>query len=326
MRSSTKVACVGEAIIDFVATRPGLSLSDTPGFRKHAGGAAANVAVGLTRLGTRVTFLGTVGQDSFGRFLDKELLKNKVDTRGLRFDPKNKTRLAFVSLMAAGERDFEFWEQHPADEQLRRRDLDTVILRSARIIHFSSFLLLKEPARSVILRVASDLKRNNRIVSFDPNLRLSLWRSQREARGIMTKMIRQTTVLRLNMDEAALLSGTRNAAGAAQKLRALGPVLVVITFGKNGCFFGTKGGNGYVPGFRVRAVDATGCGDGFLAGLLNGITKSGKHPGEMTVKEMEVICRRANAVGALTAQKHGVFQAIPDRKMLERFLAGRQTS
>lgn len=321
MSTRIDVACLGEVIVDFIADRSGSSLRDVRKFQKHAGGAAANVAVGLARLGSRVAFVGRVGHDSFGSFLKAELLRNGVDTRGVTFDPVYKTRLAFVSLTRGGERDFEFWEQYPADEQLRARDLNGTILRKARIVHVSSFLLLKEPVRSVALKTAGELSKRGCIISFDPNIRASLWPSARKAQTVLGKMIRVATVLRMNMKEAAFLTEARTPSAAERKLRDRGPSLVVITLGKKGCFFGSAGGSGFVPGFRVKTIDTTGCGDGFLAGLLNGISRTRKNLNELTVEEMREICRRANAVGALTATKYGVFPALPGRVTVERFLA-----
>src|SRR5258708_29150279 len=97
MKAQAEVSCVGEVIVDFVSTMAGATLSTTPGFLKHAGGAAANVAVGLSRLGVRTAFLGKVGRDPFGEFLKRELRKRGVDTSGICTDDARRTRLAFVS-------------------------------------------------------------------------------------------------------------------------------------------------------------------------------------------------------------------------------------
>src|SRR5581483_7077894 len=106
------VICLGEALIDFVADVHGVTLEECPGFRKAAGGAPANVAVGVARLGQSAGFLGKVGEDPFGHFLEQTLRLHGVDTSAMRFDPEARTGLAFVSLMASGERDFVFY-RHP---------------------------------------------------------------------------------------------------------------------------------------------------------------------------------------------------------------------
>ncbi len=133
-------------------------------------------------------------------------------------------------------------------------------------------------------------------------------------------MIRSTTILRLNDAEAEFLTGTRDLKEGMKQLLSLGPELVVVTRDKAGCSFMTKQFSGDVKGFRVKAVDTTGCGDGFLAGLLSGIIKNGKPLKEITLTEMKELCRTANAVGALAATKRGAIAAMPDGKSVEQFL------
>ena len=312
MKEHPEVICIGEAIVDFVSTTSGVRLKDVPEFGKMAGGASANVAVGIARLGTRAAFVGSVGDDPFGHFLTGQLQRANVDISGVSFDPRRKTRLAFVSLTASGDRDFEFWENNPADEHLEVTGRLLNTLKAATIVHISSFMLLKEPARSTIFRITGALKRAATLVSFDPNLRMSLWKSPAEARRILRMIVKHASILRLNELEAAFLTGKKTVAESARALRAEGPVLVVITRGARGCYFQTEGDSGSLPGFKVRAVDTTGCGDAFLAGLLHGLVER--------TGNLSSICRFANAVGALTALHRGAMAALPTRRQVERFM------
>src|ERR1051326_270879 len=113
--------CLGEALIDFVAGVSGVSLIECPAFRKAPGGAPANVAVGLARLGGETAFLGEVGEGPFGRFLEQTLAGAGVETRFMRFDADARTGLAFVSLQKDGERDFAFF-RNPSADMLYRPD------------------------------------------------------------------------------------------------------------------------------------------------------------------------------------------------------------
>src|SRR5262249_33721650 len=151
--------------------------------------ATANLAVGLAKLGVDVEFAGKVGNDPFGLFLREELRRWGVATRWLSFDGGHRTRLAFVSLDMAGEREFEFWEQTPADTRLTARDLNMDRIAASGIVHIGSFLLLAEPSRSTAINAAKNLNRRGVAVSFDPNLRLSLWRSRSEARKVSLAMV-----------------------------------------------------------------------------------------------------------------------------------------
>ncbi|HTR80103.1 MAG TPA: carbohydrate kinase [Bacteroidota bacterium] len=314
------VTCIGETLVDFVSTEKGTTLSEAVGFLKLAGGAPANVAVGLAKLGTRSAFVGKVGADPFGRFLCSELKRYGVDTSGIRFDDTHKTRLAFVSLTQSGDRDFEFWEKSPADEQLFPKDVDIPRVAKSKITTVSSFLLIHEPARTSIFNIIKKLRHEGCLIAFDPNLRLSLWTNRNDARNTILKTIRLSNILRMNDEEAKFLSGLKDVEAAAEKFISMGPALVVVTLGKKGCYFRTARHSGFVKGFRVKNADTTGCGDGFYAALLNGLVQSGKSMAELTLTDLVSLSRTANAVGALTAAKHGGIPALPDISLLKKFL------
>lgn len=320
MMSKPDVTCIGEIIVDFVSTKKGVSLSDAPAFMKLPGGAPANLAVGLVRLGVPTAFIGRVGDDSFGQYLCNELRKIGVMSGGIVFDKQHKTRLAFVSLTPSGERFFEFWESQPADIQLRFSDVNLSTLRESKIIHISSFLLLKEPARSSLIQIISEFQGGECFISFDPNIRLNLWKTDTKAKMLMMKVIKFTHILRLNHQEASFLTGLSDIEDSAKQLLQAGPEIVVITRGERGCYFRTKKVDGYADGFSVDAVDTTGCGDGFLAGLLQGLLGNDLRIDELSKEELHDICRYANAVGALVATRPGAITALPDKESVKQFL------
>ncbi len=319
--AAPEITCVGEVLVDFISMAPGTTLALAPGFRKCAGGAGAHVAAGRSKLGVRTAFVGKTGDDPFGQFLRSELDKCGVLTTGLVADPHYRTRLAFVSVTRAGDRDFEFWEARPADEQLRLKEIPYRLLASSRLVHVGSFLLHHEPSRSAVLGVARRLWKEGKLVSFDPNIRLSLWKSRTELRKVMLEMVRYAAILRLNAEEAHLLTGETGYRAAARRLMELGPSLVAVTLGHRGSYAATFKGEAFVPAFRVKSVDTTGCGDGFLAGLLSGTVRAGRAAGELDGRVLSEICYRANAVGALTSTRPGVIGALPTARELKRFLA-----
>jgi fructokinase len=320
MKSYPEVTCIGESLIDFISTEKSVTLSEAGGFLKLAGGAPANVAVGLAKLGTRSAFVGKVGADPFGKFLRSELHRYGVDTTGMSFDNEHKTRLAFVSLTKSGDRDFEFWERKPADEQLLPGDVDIDRVAKSKIVAVSSFLLMHEPARTSIVRIMKRLRREGTMIAFDPNLRLALWKSPDEARKNIVKAIHLSNVLRMNDEEATFLSGIEDIEAATAAFISMGPALVVVTRGEKGCYFRTAQHSGFVEGFRVKNADTTGCGDGFYAALLHGLVRSGKGIAELTLSDLVWNCRIANAVGALTAAKYGAIPALPGAAILKKFL------
>ncbi len=321
MSSRPLVTCVGEAIVDLISMRAGTRLRDAPSFLKMAGGAGANVAVGLAKLGVLSAFVGKVGRDSFGQFLLGQLRGAGVDIRGVIVDPSRGTRHALVSLATGGDREFEFCERHPADESISLQDMDLGRILRSRIVHLSSFLLLREPARSAVRRLARLAADAGCLISFDPNLRPRLWSSTNALRFETMRLAERATILRLNREEAAFLVRSADPVRAGNILLALGPQLVVITDGARGCYALTPAGGTFVNGFRVHAVDTTGCGDAFLAGLLAKIASSQKAPAAMAEQDLVSVAEFANAVGALAARRHGAVDSFPMLQDVRRFLA-----
>jgi fructokinase len=178
------VVTLGELLIDFVSTESGVSLVEAPVFQKAPGGAPANVAVGVARLGARSGFIGKVGDDDFGHFLAQTLAQNGVDTSALRFSHQARTMLAFVSLRADGERDFMFYRHPSADMLLRPDEIDRAYVGAARIFHYGSISLISEPSRSATLAAVETAVERGVLVSYDPNLRLNLWSSREQPRDV----------------------------------------------------------------------------------------------------------------------------------------------
>jgi fructokinase len=318
--SDPEVVSVGEAFVDLVSMKPTDDLSTARSFEKMAGGAPANVAVGLAQLGIRTAFVGKVGKDPFGRFVIRELRERGVDTRGIIEDPRFNTRLAFVAVTNKGDRDFQFWERDPADQHLNRSEINFNSVCRAAIINIGPFMLLNPKSRATAIALAHHAQQKGTAICFDPNVRISLWKNHTVAIRAYRAMIRCATILRLNDEEARLITGTADIEVASHKLLAMGPRLVVITRDKEGCQFAAAHASGAVRGFVVNAVDTVGCGDGFLAGLLAGIIQTGKAVNELSNDNLMAICTTANAVGALVATKRGAIAAMPTMNEVKKFL------
>jgi len=317
------VVCLGELLIDFVSLESGVSLEQAPAFQKAPGGAPANVAVGLAKLGHEVGFIGKVGDESFGHFLANVLQENGVDISGLSFDSETRTMLAFVSLTSEGERDFMFYRHPSADMRLTPEDIPENLIEQAAIFHYGSISLISEPCRSATCRALDIARESGVLISYDPNLRLGLWENEQRAKQEILAGMSSADLVKVNDDELEFLTGTRKLEDGAKKLLTIGPKLVVVTLGGEGSFFYTDTAAGHVPGNAVKAVDTTGAGDGFVAGLLSGLLaycepgKTYVFPGKA---ELEACCRVANAVGALATTKRGAIPALPTRDQAEALL------
>ncbi|MCX2726988.1 PfkB family carbohydrate kinase [Thermomicrobium sp. 4228-Ro] len=309
------VSC-GELLVDFVALRRGVRLAEAPAFRRAAGGAPANVAVGVARLGRRAAFLGQVGDDDFGHYLAETLARAGVDVRGLRFSPDARTALAFVSLRADGERDFLFYRHPSADMLWRPEDVDRTVASTTRIFHFGSISLIEEPARSATLVAMETAREHGARLSYDPNLRLALWPSPEAARAGMLRGLEHAEIVKLSREELAFLTGSSDPA-ATRQLWHDRLQLLVVTLGAAGCAYLTPQEEGEVPGFTVPIVDTTGAGDGFVAGLLVGLLEQGF---DWSKRAVEQVLRLANAVGALVCTRRGAIPALPTRRQVQRLL------
>jgi fructokinase len=310
--------CMGELLIDFVPTVTGQNLLNADAFKKAPGGAPGNVAVGLQRLGISTAFIGKLGDDPFGGFLAKTLSDTGIDVSPIRYSSEARTALAFVSLQADGEREFMFYRHPSADMLLRPDEIDVDAISAAKLFHFGSISLINEPVRSATLHAVDKARESGCLISYDPNLRMSLWPDEETAREGLLLGLSKANIVKISEDEMEFLTGLSDLEKAKEKLWHDDMQLLVITRGRDGCCFYTSEFQGEADSFKVDAVDATGAGDGFVAGLLQGILKDSatlQDPQRLTS-----LCRFANAVGALTTTERGAIPALPDFERVQQFL------
>jgi fructokinase len=318
-----EVISLGEALIDFVSLESGVDLIESPGFLKAPGGAPGNVACGLAKLGVSAAFIGKVGEDPFGHFLEQTFSNAGVDTSPMLFSTEARTGLAFVSLTRTGERDFVFYRNPSADMLLRPEEIDEAIIASGKVFHFGSITRIVEPSKSATLRALQIAKENGLLVSYDPNLRESLWDTLDHARREIIAGLDDADIVKVSEEELELITGHKGIEGGAAELLDGGIKLVAVTRGARGCYYANPRAAGMLDGFEVQVVDTTGCGDGFVAGMLVKVLESGVPPDEIGAEGLREAFTYANAVGALTATTKGAIPALPGAEAVEGFLAGR---
>ncbi len=315
------VVCLGELLVDLFPAEIGRALAAVSSFRPVPGGAPANVAVAAARLGLTSAFIGKVGDDPFGRHLAGVLAQERVDVRGMRFDPQARTTLAFIAQPDPNSYDIVFYRNPGADMLLRVEELDRGLLQEARALHFGSISLIDEPSRSATLEAVRLARAAGALISLDVNYRPALWPGAEAARRQVLALLPQVDLLKVNEAELALLAGVAGLDEGTAALQRLGPPLVVVTLGPKGSYFRCAAGVGHVPAFAVETVDATGCGDAFVAGMLCGLLADGAWRDQLTPPRLQAILRYANAVGALTALRQGVITALPTAREVAGFLA-----
>ncbi|MHB0912816.1 MAG: PfkB family carbohydrate kinase [Armatimonadota bacterium] len=319
------VVTLGEALIDFISLESDVSLVESPGFKKAPGGAPANVAASVARLGRESAFIGKVGDDPFGRFLARTFAAAGVDTSPMVFDKDARTGLAFVALRPGGVPDFLFYPG--AHSLLRPEELDRALLNKTKIFHHGSISLISEPARSATFEAARLARDGGAIVSYDPNLRLSLWESAEAAKAGMLSGLPGAVVVKLSEEELEFLTGETDLPAGARALMRIAETarLVLVTRGPNGCYYATERASGFVPGVTVEPVDTTGAGDAFVGAVLTELLDRNVDDISMLPKaELDEICRVANAQGALATTKRGAIASLPTREELGTFLRQQQ--
>ncbi len=311
----SKIVCFGELLIDMISTTTG-DLIESEEFLKKFGGAPANTASGLAKLGTPVSFIGKVGKDPFGRFLKKELEKNHVETSSLILSQNQKTTLAFVSQTKTGGRDFYFYKG--AHDQITTEEVD--LPQNTAIFHFGSLTQTNPKAFAATEKLIKTARKCKATVSYDPNLRKNLWEDLEKAKEIMLKTAKAVDIFKISEDEAKFLTGSKDPKTAAQKLFTPNLEALFITLGSKGCFYKTKKFEGQLSTIKVFVIDTTGAGDAFNAGYLNGIYKTGKKVSAMSKDQLETILKTANIIASLTTTKKGAVTAFPTLEEINKYL------
>ena len=304
------ITALGELLIDF--TPSGFPECGKILFEQNPGGAPANVLASLSKFQKKTAFIGKVGNDQFGLFLKNILDQINVDTSGLVFSENANTTLAFVHLDDKGDRTFSFYRNPGADTTLIIQDLDFDLIKNSKIFHFGSLSMTHNPAAETTLAAVAFAKENGALISFDPNLRKSLWDNLDRAKEMMYKGLEFSDVVKISEEELTFLTGASDLEEGTRILcNTFHVPLMFITLGGNGSFFRLGEKTGYVPGFVVDVQDTTGAGDGFLGGVLYKILEKKCMIYTLTYEDLTEIASFANAVGALATTKKGAIWSMP---------------
>lgn len=314
------IVCLGEILIDMFPAEIGRSMVDVSAFLPKPGGAPANVAVAASRLGAKSAFIGKVGEDIFGHYLEQILVDEDVSTQGVRYDQEARTTLVFMAMPDAHSAEYMFYRNPGADMLLAPDDLDRQLLGKTHAFHFGSLSLIEEPSRSATLEAIKIAEDAGALISFDVNYRPTLWKSPEEAIERVMATIPLVNLLKVNEIELSLLAGKDNLDVAAKTLIDMGPDLCVVTIGAEGSFFRTITEGDFLPGFSVDTVDSVGCGDAFIAGILCQLVRDGEWRARLKAADLREVLRYGNAVGALTALTLGVIPALPRANQVDDFL------
>lgn len=309
MNNALDVITFGEAMMLLVADRPG-PLEQAQAFHKRTAGAETNVAIGLARLGLKVGWASRLGTDSMGRYLLAAMASEGIDCSHVVCDATQKTGFQFKGKVTDGsDPPVEYHRKGSAASHMGVADIDEAWLLSARHLHATGVFPAISATTLPAARKTMDLMRGaGRSVSFDPNLRPTLWATPELMRDAINDLATRADWVLPGMEEGRFLTGETTPEGVARFYRRLGAKLVVVKLGAEGAYFEGEAGSGRVAGFPVaEVVDTVGAGDGFAVGVISALLDG------LGVPEA---VKRGAWIGARAVQVLGDSEGLPTRAEL----------
>ena len=305
----TDVITFGEAMLLLVADHPG-PLESVQGFHKRTAGAETNVAIGLARLGLKVGWASRLGTDSMGRYLLAAMSSEGVDCSHVVCDASQKTGFQFKGQVSDGsDPPVEYHRTGSAASHMGVADIDVDWLLSARHLHATGVFAAISATTLPAARKTMDLMRAaGRSVSFDPNLRPTLWATPDKMRKEINDLATRAHWVLPGLEEGRFLTGEDSPEGVARFYRQGGAQLVVVKLGSEGAFYDGESGSGYIAGFPVATVvDTVGAGDGFAVGVISALLDGLSVPDAV---------KRGAWIGARAVQVLGDSEGLPTRAEL----------
>ena len=315
---------IGEALIDFIPQTKGTSLKDVLHFERAAGGAPANVAAAVAKLGLRSAMVTKLGIDPFGDYLVETLQQSGVDTRYIFRTKEANTALAFVSLTQEGERDFCFFRNPSADMLLDEKDIEKIDLADIGALHFCSVDLLDAPVKSAHKKMIEKAKQKGAIISFDLNIRLPLWDSEDACRRAVLEFLPYADIVKLSDDELTFLTGNSDIQSGLPLLLSSNCKLILLTRGAAGSELITHQYSLHCSAVPVQAVDTTGAGDSFIGAFLSSLLRDQISLGQLSSLDCKVLERYlhfSSLYAAHTVTKKGAISAMASLEEIKAFAA-----
>lgn len=310
MNQALDVITLGEAMAMFVAQKPG-SLRQVETFVKRIAGAELNVATGLARLGLKVGWVSRVGDDSFGQFVLDSLQQEGIDTAGVIVDGRYPTGFQLKSKVENGTDPIvEYFRKGSAASHLSRDDFKPDNFTRARHLHLSGVAAaLSASSFDLLDHAAKVMKHAGKTISFDPNLRPVLWKSEAEMVEKLNQLACQADWVLPGLKEGHILTGERTPEGIADFYLSRGVKAVVIKTGADGAWYQSASGEkGAIAALKVtNVVDTVGAGDGFAVGVISALLEG---------KTLPQAVMRGNKIGSLAIQVQGDSDGLPTREAL----------
>ena len=303
------VTALGELLIDFTYT--GTSDQGNSLLEANPGGAPCNVLAMLNQCGRTTNFIGKVGKDQFGDLLRDTLADLKIGMDGLCFDEEVNTTLAFVKTFENGDRDFAFYRNPGADMMLTETQVEDEQVKNSHIFHFGTLSMTAEGVCRATEKAVNAAKEAGVLISFDPNLRIPLWKDLQTAKEKMEYGLSKADVCKISEEEVEFLTGEKEIEKGAQILRDRFPVkLLLVTAGAKGSYAFYKDMIVYQPSFKLGGtIETTGAGDTFCGSILHNLLE--RNINELTEDDLKQMLIFANAAAYLVTTKKGAIRSMP---------------
>ena len=313
------VIAIGELLIDFASVD--VNEEGYPTLVAQPGGAPANFLAALAKFGRKTSLIAKVGDDAFGHLLEKTMNEIGVDTSNLIVDPSVFTTLAFVTLDRNGDRSFSFARKPGADTQIQFHEIDPTLVEKCQVVHFGTLSLTDEPARSTTIQLIEMAKKQNKLISFDPNLRKPLWNDLKDAKRQMIWGLTKSDVVKISDEEVEFLFGLDPESGAQYLLDNYPIQLVYVTCGEKGCYYKNHNAQGWVQSLNnIHVVDTTGAGDIFGGSAMHKLLEMNARPSQLTKVQLDEIVNFACTSAALSTTQFGGLKSVPAMNQIESII------
>ena len=266
------VVTLGEVLIQMNAASNG-PLRHVSLFEKHAAGAEANFAIGMTRLGFKAGIITRVKDDEFGKYVVNLLRGEGVDVSRIKTENDAPNGVYFIqrNYPIPGKSSVVYYRKGSAASKMSAGDIDVEYVKDARLLHLTGITpALSSSCKEACLKALRTASEAGVTVSVDTNIRLSLW-SKQEARTTLLPMIEKANIVLTEPQDAEILFGTRDPDDIADEVFRMGPETVAVKLGDEGAAAYVKGKSARKPAFKVPVEDVIGAGDAFAAGFISSL-------------------------------------------------------
>lgn len=298
---------LGELLIDFVQEDNNGKIT----YEALPGGAPCNVLAMLKNYQKDVSFIGKVGSDNFGLMLKEKIEEIGINTENLILDDKNGTTLAFVHKLESGDRDFSFYRNKTADCMLMSEEINENLINQHKIFHFGTLSMTNNIVFEATKKAVDIAKKNNLLISFDPNIRKPLWDSEDDLKKAIEYGLNNCDILKISDDEITYLTNENNFEKAINILfKKYNIKLITLTLGPYGSMCLYKNKLYYQPGYKNdNTIETTGAGDTFMASIINYcLDHDINNLNDENINEMLNV---ANAAASIITTRKGALTSMP---------------